>query len=107
MTDKMVSSMTYFDASSFSASSLGEENIAHAPVSDPKHREVPVVGMRVFRQIFCLEILIPSMAVLNDLQLEIEKRNLGRGGWSIGNGRTVGVETTCYALMALGAEQTS
>jgi prenyltransferase/squalene oxidase-like repeat protein len=107
MTDNMVSSMTYFDASSFSARSLGEENIAHAPLSEPKHLEVPVVGMRVFRQIFCLEILILSMDVLNDLHIAIEKRSLPTGGWASGKGARAGIETTCHALMALGGDQGS
>src|SRR6476620_7831221 len=100
MADNMVWSMTYFDASSFSARSLGEENIAHAPLSEPKHLEVPVVGMRVFRQIFCLEILILSMSPLRDIQAEIETRMLGTGGWPFEHGRRPAIETTCYALMA-------
>src|SRR3989475_13211572 len=32
---------------------------------------------------------------------EIEKRSLSGGGWASENGRTAGIETTCYALMAL------
>jgi hypothetical protein len=107
MTDNMVSSMTYFDASSFSARSLGEVNIANAPLSEPKHLEVPVVGMRVFRQIFCLEILILSMDLLSDLQVAIKKRSLPTGGWASGKGRGAGIETTCHALMALASDQSS
>src|SRR6185369_4743766 len=106
MTDNMVSSMTYFDASSFSARSLGEENIVTL-LFQPKHREVPVVGMRVFRQIFCLEILILSMDLLNDLHVAIEKRSLPTGGWASGKGARAGIETTCHALMALGGDQGS
>ena len=57
--------------------------------------------MRAFRQIFCLKILNPPMDLLREIQLEIEKRSLSRGGWASGNGRSATVETTCYALMAL------
>src|SRR6266516_5082495 len=42
------------------------------------------------------------MGLCSDLQSEIEKRSLSIGGWPTGNGRTAGIETTCYALMALG-----
>jgi hypothetical protein len=41
------------------------------------------------------------MDLLREIQLEIEKRSLSRGGWASGNGRSATVETTCYALMAL------
>ena len=41
------------------------------------------------------------MGLLEQLQSEIEGRTLPGGGWASGNGRTVGIETTCYALMAL------
>jgi hypothetical protein len=61
--------------------------------------------MRVFRQIFCLEILIPCMDLLRQLQSEIETRTLRRGGWPIGNSQRAGIETTCYALMALGDQE--
>jgi hypothetical protein len=57
--------------------------------------------MRIFRQIFCLRNLISSMALLNEIQAEIETRTLSSGGWATGTGRRAGIETTCYALMAL------
>ena len=41
------------------------------------------------------------MGSLRRVQEEIEKRSLSGGGWASGNGRTAGIETTCYALMAL------
>ncbi len=41
------------------------------------------------------------MGLLEQLQSEIERRTLPGGGWASGDGRTVGIETTCYALMAL------
>jgi hypothetical protein len=61
--------------------------------------------MRVFRQIFCLEILILSMSPLRDIQAEIETRMLGTGGWPFEHGRRPAIETTCYALMALAEGQ--
>jgi Prenyltransferase and squalene oxidase repeat len=61
--------------------------------------------MRVFRQIFCLKNLIPFMGLLQDIQAEIETRSLSGGGWTAGQGSRAGVETTCYALMALDADQ--
>jgi hypothetical protein len=61
--------------------------------------------MRLSRQIFCLKILIPFMSLLNDLQSEIERRSLRTGGWPNGTGSRAGIETTCYALMALGVDQ--
>ena len=45
------------------------------------------------------------MGLLRDLQLEIEQRSLPSGGWPSGNGRRAGIETTCYALMALANDQ--
>ena len=45
------------------------------------------------------------MDLLRQLQLEIERRALRSGGWPIGNGQRAGIETTCYALMALGGDQ--
>ena len=33
--------------------------------------------------------------------MEIEKRSLSGGGWASGTGTRAGIETTCYALMAL------
>src|SRR2546426_4234766 len=41
------------------------------------------------------------MGLSRDLQSEIEKRRLSIGGWPSGTGGRAGVETTCYALMAL------
>ncbi len=41
------------------------------------------------------------MGLLEELQSEIEVRTLPGGGWASGNGRTAGIETTCYALMTL------
>src|SRR5437773_10059738 len=41
------------------------------------------------------------MGSLRRVQEEIEKRSLSGGGWATGNGRRAGIETTCYALMAL------
>jgi len=37
-------------------------------------------GMSASRQIFCLKILNPHMGLLREIQLEIEKRSLSRGG---------------------------
>ena len=45
------------------------------------------------------------MGLLEQLQSEIEGRTLPGGGRASGNGRTVGIETTCYALMALRVDQ--
>src|SRR5262245_61796270 len=41
------------------------------------------------------------MGVLKRIQVEIEKRSLSSGGWSRGTGSRAGIETSCYALMAL------
>src|SRR5437899_3011396 len=41
------------------------------------------------------------MGPLRRAQEEIEKRSLSGGGWASGNGSRAGIETTCYALMAL------
>jgi hypothetical protein len=41
------------------------------------------------------------MGLLEHVQVEIETRCLSGGGWASRNGRRAGVETTCYALMAL------
>jgi hypothetical protein len=41
------------------------------------------------------------MGVFEQLLPEIEKHCLSSGGWASGNGRRAGIETTCYALMAL------
>src|SRR2546430_1268738 len=41
------------------------------------------------------------MGPLRRVQEEIEKRSLSGGGWASGNGSRAGIETTCYALMAL------
>jgi hypothetical protein len=57
--------------------------------------------MSVERQIFCQKILITFMRLFRDLQLEIKQRSLRSGGWPSGNGHKAGIETTCYALMAL------
>ena len=46
------------------------------------------------------------MGLFRDLQSEIEKRSLSSGGWPSGNGGRAGIETTCYALMALRDHQT-
>jgi len=45
------------------------------------------------------------MGLLEDLQMEIERRTLPGGGWASGNGATAGIETTCYGLMALRHDQ--
>ncbi len=45
------------------------------------------------------------MGPLRRAQEEIEKRSLSGGGWATGNGRRAGIETTCYALMALNDRQ--
>ncbi len=45
------------------------------------------------------------MGLFRELQSEIEKRSLSSGGWSGGNGGRAGIETTCYALIALGDHQ--
>jgi hypothetical protein len=45
------------------------------------------------------------MELFEQIQDEIEKRCLSGGGWASGNGRKAGVETTCYALMALHGRQ--
>src|SRR5262249_16204381 len=79
----------------------------HGPRSTEKleRLEAPSLCMRVFRQIFCLEILIPCMDLLRQLRSEIERRALRSGGWPIGNSDRAGIETTCYALIALGGDQ--
>jgi hypothetical protein len=59
------------------------------------------MGMRVFRQIFCLKNLISFMGLVQDLQTAIEARSFPTGGWASGNGSRASVETSCYALMAL------
>ena len=41
------------------------------------------------------------MGVFEQLLAEIEKSCLSSGGWASGNSRRAGIETTCYALMAL------
>ncbi len=41
------------------------------------------------------------MGLFEHVQVEIERRCLFGGGWVSGNGRRAGIETTCYALMAL------
>jgi len=41
------------------------------------------------------------MELVREIQSEIEKRSLSGGGWASGDGRRAGIETTCYALMAL------
>jgi hypothetical protein len=41
------------------------------------------------------------MGLLEELQSEIEGRALPGGGWASGDGPAAGIETTCYALMAL------
>jgi len=41
------------------------------------------------------------MELLEQVQVEIEKRSLYDGGWASGKSRKAGIETTCYALMAL------
>src|SRR5262245_44764300 len=45
------------------------------------------------------------MELLEQIQAQIEERSLLSGGWASGNGRRAGVETTCYALMALHGRQ--
>ena len=45
------------------------------------------------------------MGLLREIQTEIEARSLSRGGWSTGNRGSPAIETTCYALMALGGDQ--
>ena len=47
------------------------------------------------------------MGPLTRLQEEIEKRSLSGGGWATENGQRAGIETTCYALMALHDRQAS
>jgi hypothetical protein len=61
--------------------------------------------MRLPRQIFCLKILIPSMGLLEDVQLEIARRSLSGGGWANGAAPIASIETTCYALLALGKHE--
>jgi hypothetical protein len=61
--------------------------------------------MSTDRQIFCPKSLIFSMGLLEELQMEIERRTLPGGGWACGNARTAGIETTCYGLMALRHDQ--
>lgn len=66
---------------------------------------MPLLCKRGFRQIFCQEIcpktLYLFMGLLEHVQVEIEKRSLSGSGWAGGNGQKAGIETTCYALMAL------
>ncbi len=66
-----------------------------------EHREGPLICKRVFRQIFCLKTLFLFMGLFEHVQVEIERRCLSGGGWANGNSRKAGIETTCYALMAL------
>ena len=61
--------------------------------------------MRLRRQIFCLKILIPFMSLLESVQSEIARRSLPGGGWANGTASTAGIETTCYAMMALGKQE--
>jgi hypothetical protein len=61
--------------------------------------------MRLFRQIFCLKILILCMGLRSDIQSEVERHSLPSGGWASRSGSRAGIETTCYALMALGDGQ--
>jgi hypothetical protein len=61
--------------------------------------------MSADRQIFCPKRLIFSMGLLEELQMEIERRTLSGGGWASGNARTAGTETTCYGVMALHHDQ--
>ena len=41
------------------------------------------------------------MGLLEHVQVQIERRCLSGGGWASGSGRRAGIETTCYAVMAL------
>lgn len=66
-----------------------------------ERREAPLICKRVFRQIFCLKTLFLFMGTLEHLQVEIEKRCLPDGGWTSRSSRGAGIETTCFALMAL------
>jgi hypothetical protein len=61
--------------------------------------------MSADRQIFCPKSLIFFMGLLEELQMEIERRTLSGGGWASGNARTSGIETTCYSLMAMRHDQ--
>jgi hypothetical protein len=61
--------------------------------------------MSTDRQIFCPKSLIFSMDLLEELQMEIERRTLSGGGWASGSARTAGIETTCYGVMALRHDQ--
>jgi hypothetical protein len=56
---------------------------------------------RFFRQIFCQKTLFLFVGLLESIQVEIEKRCLAGGGWASGSSRRAGIETSCYALMAL------
>jgi len=47
------------------------------------------------------------MDLLRQLQLETDGHALRSGGWPIENGQRAGIETTCYALMALGGDHAS
>src|SRR5207245_1955483 len=60
-----------------------------------------LMGMSIFRQIFCLKNLISFMGLLEDIQAELEERTLPTGGWASESGSRATVETTCYVLMAL------
>src|SRR4030095_3614727 len=61
--------------------------------------------MRFLRQTFCLKNLIFFMGLLRDLQMEIGEHSLPAGGGQSGNDEQVSIETICYALMALAADQ--
>ena len=41
------------------------------------------------------------MGILEHVRVQIERCCLSGGGWASGNGRRAGIETTCYAVMAL------
>ena len=45
------------------------------------------------------------MGLLRDLQLQIARRIMPTDGWPSGNSEKAAIETTCYALMALAADQ--
>jgi hypothetical protein len=47
----------------------------------------------------------PFMNLLENVQWEIARRSLRSGGWANGTASAAGIETTCYAMMALGKQE--
>src|SRR5262249_47513009 len=46
-----------------------------------------------------------SMALVEQLEIEIERRTLSGGGWAGGSGSSAAMEVTCLGVMALRSDQ--